>query len=380
MNHSRRTTRTLLLPVMAFVATTAACAPIKDDYPDYSGGADYDNDLTIDLCQDAVVDKIKRQRGYSADVQFGTPDIYQASKKIDTVEGKGTIRESRRYTHFDYSCDVNIRSDRVLHADIDYRHSTTPQRLVRICHDSVRERAQNEIGPRAQVTFQKTQTKPLSSRTTKISGEYDISHNNRTGKMRYSCKVDTKHHRLDSLTTRWIEPLSGPAINYAERCHQAVTKKVERNGGRKVNIRSTQRTRSKNKLDISGKATFKQDKQKKHIEYACHINTRKGRLESVNYRFKPDQNSGGTGATNNRHIESLCKNALARHAHSLYEPGEGNIFFQGIKSAKYTKTKTGMLVKGKVSLRVAGIPQQRAFTCNYSRAADKIIGVNITYP
>ncbi|PLY11989.1 MAG: hypothetical protein C0631_17910 [Sedimenticola sp.] len=298
---------------MVLIATTASCTPVRDNSPDYTYSTHRSD--SVALCKDAVTTKINRDKGHGMNIQFDRPEVFEASRRIDTVEGRGVLRDNRRYTNFEYRCDINVDSNRVVRTDVDYQYDADDNQLVRVCQDQIRDKVHKEVGPGARLNFKPADTEQLSRRQVRISGEYDVSLNNRTGKMSYQCEINKRIDKIASYSNRWLIPLSAPVRANEQDCHDAVLKKARRNGADRVKIESTERERSsRDQVKIYGDAALLDGRQWKSIEYVCRINTRSDRLETVNYKFK----SGGSGPVHsmkgNQHIESLCKKALTQIA------------------------------------------------------------------
>ena len=370
---------TMIVGSVGLVVVTASCTPVKADDPNYSSHSSYGGDSTY-ICEDAVTDRIKREKGYDARIQFDRANVYPSSKRTDEVTGNGVIRDGRRYTNFDYRCDVNTRSNRVTRVDVDYRNDRNDRQVERLCHDRIEEKVQREVGRDVRLNIISSDTDRRSNRQVRVSGEANVSQGRRNGKIRYVCEVDLRKDEVDSSSIRWLIPFNDPVHTGADECHQAIIRKAQRNGADTVKIKTTEEQRtSRDTIRIFGTASLQDRREWKSIEYACRINTRDDRLETANYKFISIAPEPVLPVRPDNAINDKCEKALRGYAISLMRSdNDSRVMFIKFENQPRHSSRDGRtLVEGMASFRVNGIPKELPYRCVYDHHTDKVESTDI---
>jgi hypothetical protein len=246
----------------------------------------------LQLCQGAITDEVKGDRGRGAKVSFSENNTYSISRFEKGVRGKAKLKSGGDRDPIAYECTVNTRRERVTNAH--YRLLETPRpsqkRIVELCQIVTREMAAVDHGRRATVKFDDAETFAVSERETGVQGSGLLRVGNDRNPIRYRCSVDLRTVKVTDARYRPVEQPRKSTQRTVDMCHTELREQIasDLNDSVSLKFETSETFFVSNAVEgVRGKGVVGAGRRARdHIRYECEVNIRRGRVDEARYRYR----------------------------------------------------------------------------------------------
>ncbi len=269
--------------------------PGHDSKPGHNPGYDNVSDRRmIKNCKLRVENKVSRKLGYDARVDFGYVDLHDVSRYLSRVKGEAFTSDKNKRLRINYRCSVQKHNGHVTDVDLDWRnkpgHAANKGNAASACKSHISRKVQRETPDRVNFDFRKHDSSGISENRRRVKGNAHVSSSRGRGKIAYECVVSTRHMRVESAHYHWKQKLpAGGHDGYDKdkakrKCHKAVVSKLNRDGYRGVQFKSTNfQPVGSSDLMLKGKLRMSYQGQNHRARYECRVNGHNGKVKNANY-------------------------------------------------------------------------------------------------